>query len=208
MKNVCATGAIQNGYDVSHYQSTHVHAMMKTRGDVFCLIKADEGARIVDTLFKAHWAAAKAAGMITGAYNFFHPSQDPIAQARHMESIIGKLGPGDLGPVIDWETTDGVPSITDREEGLAFLTDVEKATGKTPIIYGAPYFLNALNLDNRFSRFTLWIAHYGAKCPLIPLPWQNWGMWQYTDSGGIDLDFFNGSLDQLRSQAGVPGAKA
>lgn len=203
MKNVCAVGPTVGGFDVSHYQTDlSLHAKMKAHGSHFCIVKASEGAHNVDGLFHKHWQAAKAQGMITGAYSFFHPSQDPIAQAKLLESIIGKLGPGDLGPVIDWETTDGTASVKDREAGYAFLHEVEKATGKTPIVYGAPYFLNALALDaQRFQRFPLWVAHYGAKCPLVPSPWTNWTMWQYSGSGQVDLNLFNGSLDQLKALA-------
>lgn len=204
MKNVCADGPVVNGYDVSHYQSNlNIHAQMKARGDRFCIIKSDEGIGISDNLFKAHWKTAKDQGMICGAYHFFHPSQDPTVQAKHMDNLIGKLGSGDLPPVIDWETTDGTPAIKDREAGFKFLTDIEKATGKTPIIYGAPYFLNALALDSIFARFPLWIAHYGAKCPLVPSPWINWTIWQHTDAGGIDLNIFNGSIDSLLKLSGL-----
>lgn len=204
MNHVCASGPTVNGYDVSHYQpNLNIHAQMKQRGDAFCFIKATEGIGVVDHLYAAHYRAAKAQGMITGAYNFFHPAMDPIAQAKKMESVIGPLGAGDLGPVIDWEATDGTSVFKDREAGYAFLSEVGNATGKTPIVYTGPYFGQALSLDSRFLKFPLWVAHYGTKCPLVPGPWQHWTFWQFTDAGGLDLNIFNGSLEDLKKLAGM-----
>lgn len=205
VNTVCAVGVSVTGYDVSGWQDDiSIHARMAQAGRKFCFIKASEG-HSIDRMFAKHWEAAKAAGMIVGAYDYFHPDQDPIAQAKLMESAIGKLGPGTLGPVIDWETTDGVPAGTDAAEGMKFLNDVQAATGRAPIIYGAPYFLHDLALDSSFAQFDLWIANYGVQCPLVPSPWSNWLFWQWTDSGdgGVDQDYFNGSLDELKKLAGM-----
>lgn len=203
MKQVCASSEVVSGYDVSHYQQDlTLHAKMALQGKKFCFIKATEGV-IVDDMYSKHWRAAKAAGMLVGAYNFFHPSQDPVQQANKLDqviggpTVIGKFGPGDLGPVIDWETTDGVPAFTDLNDGLQFLTTIKALTGKDPIIYGGPYFLQALALDQRFVNYPLWVAHYGTVCPLVPHPWHIWSFWQYTGSGGLDLNKFNGPYAQL-----------
>jgi lysozyme len=190
------------GYDVSHYQANiHIHDTLRMAGKKFCFIKATEGSLFIDHLFREHWMAAKAAGMIVGAYNFFHPKQDPIRQAEKLVSVVGELGRNDLPHVLDWETTDGVPAFADRSEAFQFLTEVEKATNKTPIIYGGPFFLRDLILDPRFARFPLWISHYGTKAPLVPPPWDGWAFWQFTDHNELDLNLFNGSLDELKALA-------
>lgn len=191
------------GYDVSHWEpDLSVHAHQKALGAKFCMIKSSEGANVIDHLFKAHWAEAKKQGMMTGAYNFFHPSQDPQAQAHNFENMVGQLSSGDFGPIIDWEQNDGQPAVKDAEAGLAFLLAVEKFTGRLPIIYGGPYFLQALGLDSRFTRFTNWIAHYTTKCPLCPPPWTAINFWQYSGSP-LDLNLFNGNLAALQKLAGL-----
>lgn len=205
MQRVCAAGPVVTGYDVSHWQQDlTVHAKMSAQGKKFCFIKAEDGV-VQDDMFAKHWAAAKAAGMFVGAYDFFHPSRDPVAQANKFESIVGKLGPGDLGPVIDWETTDGVSAFADMNDGLEFLTTVQALTGRDPIVYGGPYFLQALSLDSRFLTFALWVAHYGVACPLVPAPWKSWTFWQFTDGGSsnLDLNEFNGPIEQLNKMAGI-----
>jgi lysozyme len=117
---------------------------------------------------------------------------DPVKQAEFFCGVFGKLGGNDLSPVMDWETTDGVASVNDRENGYSFLNSVEQLSGRTPIIYGSPYFLEALSLDSRFLRFPLWTAHYGVKAPLVPAPWTTWSFWQYSGTGAVDLDYYTG----------------
>lgn len=203
MQTVCAAGETVPGYDVSSYQDVSVHAQQAAAGAKFCFIKAEEGFN-EDPKFVAHWAAAKAAGMFTGAYNFFHPSVDPIAQAQKFKAIVGPIGPGDLGPVIDWESTDGVPPFQDMNDGFNFLTALQSEYGRGPIVYSAAYFIEAMSLDDRFLAFPLWVANYGVRCPLVPAPWKYWSFWQYgTQNNILDMDVFNGSYDRLKLMAGL-----
>src|SRR6185312_14244080 len=106
---------------------------------------------------------------------------------------------GDLPPVMDWESTDDLPSSMDRQNAILFLEGVKTLSGRNPMIYGSPYFLNELTaVRPEFKRYGLWIAHYGTQCPLIPEPWSNWTFWQTSESynlpgsGLVDKDLFNG----------------
>lgn len=184
------------GFDVSAYQPYTDFPRMKRDGHSFCFLKATEGITYFDKCFKIFWQRSKEAGLIRGAYHFFHPSSDPIKQAENFCMSVGPLASDDLPMVLDWETTDSVPSAQDRIRGLAFLNKVHSLSGKPPIIYGAPYFLHALGLSADFRQYPLWIAHYGVKSPLVPEPWTQFSFWQFSDSG-IDYNLFNGSLEQL-----------
>ena len=199
MKTICAKGETVKGFDVSHYQPNVDFAGLKAQGNEFCFIKACEG-YTTDPKFKSHWANAKAAGLLRGAYCFFHPDVHPDVQAAHLVSLVGKLGAGDLPCVMDWETTEGVSAASDRAAGLSFLRLIETGTGKTPIIYGSPYFLQALNLDVQFATYPLWIAEYGISCPKIPAPFGTWTFWQFHGSG-MDYNLFNGPSANLHKFA-------
>jgi lysozyme len=209
MKKVCQKGMGVKCLDVSHYDEVIDFKKVKAAGYEMVYIKATEGTTVKDKMFAKNRAAALAAGLLVGAYEFFHPSKDPIAQAKHIESVVGKLGPGEMPYCMDWESTDGVPASTDRERGLQFLEHVEKVTGKIPIIYGGPYFLDALKLDARFAKYPLWVSHYGVACPLVPAPWGVWSFWQTSDKGNVpgipaaneDVDVFNGTLENLKKFA-------
>jgi hypothetical protein len=61
----------------------------------------------------------------------------------------------------------------------------------------------------------LWIAQYTTLCPDLTSPWNTWAFWQYSESGsvpgisgGIDVDRFNGTFDELRALAGGSGGGA
>lgn len=206
MQTVCSKGSVIMGCDVSHWQPNIDWQKVKAYNVDFVFIKASEGT-IEDPSFKSHWQGAKDAGIIRGAYHFFHPGIDPEAQIQYFMSLIHESGyeSEDLPPTIDWETTDSIPSY--RESGLAgmFSGLIFSQIGRMPIIYGSPYFLETLNLASPISTCPLWVAHYGPKCPLVPQPWTDWTFWQKTDSGSIDgigpcdIDVFNGSLDDLKA---------
>lgn len=205
MNKVCAPGAVVPGIDI--YHGDMISDITKVAGAVkYAFLKATEGENYVDTRFKARWAQVKTAGLIRGAYHFFHPAKSPVTQAHAFLDAVGPIGPGDLPLVLDWESTDGLPSTSDRLSAMRFLSIVETATKKIPIIYSSPYFLQALSLDAAFHRYPLWIAHYGVKCPLVPPPWKTWTFWQSSETSAVpgiqghcDFDVFNGSLDELKA---------
>src|SRR5262249_24046037 len=133
-------------------------------GKKFAFLKAWEHTE--DPSFRSRWAALKQDGLISGAYDFFHPGRDPIVQADGFLSTFGGiLEDDDLPCGLDWEITDNVGLNSDLNNALAWLEYVEQRTKKTPGIYIRPNFVP---LDSRFDRFWLWIANWGVKCPLVP----------------------------------------
>ena len=174
---------------------------MHNGGYQFAFIKATEGTTFKNSLFDSDWAAALNAGVIRGAYHFFHPGDDPVAQAQFFLATIGSLQRNDLPPVLDWEVTDGMSASVQIQNAQIWLQQVESATGKTPIIYVDPSFWNQLGNPPEFVRYPLYIANYGVTCPSIPPPWNTWAFWQ-TGIGPVpglqsvqaDLDVFNGIL--------------
>lgn len=203
-------GATVLGLDVSHYQTGVDFTKAKASGHEFVFIKATEGLAHSDKSFLTHWRNAKAAGLIRGAYHFFHPKADPILQAQFFVSHISDYGAGDLPLVMDWETTDGAPGEYDSQAGLVFLTAVEKLTKRKPMIYTGPYFFNALPHVEKFAPYKLWLAQYGVSAPLVPRPWTNWNFWQRSDAlkfqgyaGRVDENVFQGSKDELLAMTKV-----
>lgn len=198
MKRICAGPVTVKGIDVSHWQPRINWAAEHAAGTEFVFIKASEGIAMKDPMYGAHKRGANDAGIMTGAYHFFHPRQDPKMQAQHFVAQVGKLRTGDLPCVMDWETTDNMPSSADEQAGLVFLETVEKLTGVKPIIYSGPYFIQALSLGGLFREYPLWVAHYGTVCPLVPPPWTNWTFWQMSGKG-VDRNLFNGDRAHLKA---------
>lgn len=206
MTRVCASGPVVRGIDIYHGDIvTDINAIKKA-GIAYVFLKAYELSE--DVKFRSSWKAFRAAGILRGAYDFFHPETNPLVQARNFLNIVGTLEKDDLPCVLDWERRSTISSATERANALIWLEYVEEQTGKTPIVYGGPSHLNSLGLDVRFKRFPLWIANYDVKCPMVPNPWDVWTFFQGSESGQVpgvralcDTDVFNGSLEALQAFA-------
>jgi lysozyme len=203
----CAGSTTLRGVDVSSYQGSINWSAAKASGITFGFAKATEGQTLVDSTFHANWSNMKAAGVVRGAYHFFHPNESATAQANFVLQTVGALGAGDLPIVLDFEVLDGVSEATAVSDAVTFLQTVSNATGKTAILYMSSAFLSGSY--SALSRYTLWVANYGVSCPGLPREWSSWTFWQNSDSGnvsgisgGTDTDIFNGSLAALTALAG------
>jgi lysozyme len=196
-----------HGIDVSRYQQRinwkEVSNMQVA--DVrlsFAVIKATEGATRVDPNFKRNWKACRDAGLVRGAYHFFIATRDGKKQAEHFLAQVG-LSSGDLPPVLDVETTNGVVAPQLRKELKAWLETVAEKTGTKPIIYTNADFYKRY-LQDHFDDYPLWVAHYlEAHQPRIA---RNWVLWQHSEKGRVagirakvDFNVFNGDSVQFRS---------
>lgn len=185
------------GIDVSHYQGTVNWKSVWGAGVYFAFAKATEGTSVVDSQFKINWTGMKNAGLIRGAYHFFHPSQDATAQANFYLQTVG-FALGDLPPVLDVEDADTASNSAIVSGVQTWLDVVFEGTGRIPMIYTAPSFWNE-HLNNQFGSYPLWVANYGVQSPSLPTGWTTWAFWQYSQSGSIsgvtgpvDQDWFNG----------------
>lgn len=211
----CTGGSTVEGVDVSEYEDTIDWTALRASGRAFAFVRVSDGVGHPDARFAAHWPAARVAGFIRGAYQFFRPAQDPIAQADLLLSRIGTPADGDLPPVIDVETDDGVSGATIVANLGKWLDRVESKLGRQAIIYTADGFWSTLPGTARFANRPLWVANYGVSCPYVPDSWSSFRFWQYSESGSVagisgqvDLDVWNGTLDQLRAFAAGGAARA
>lgn len=203
---VCADGATTLGIDVSYYQGTINWTTVKNAGVKFAFIRVSDGDVFTDPKFSTYWTGAKQAGVIRGAYQFFRPNQNVTAQADKMIAAIGTYTPGDLPPVIDVEATGGLSASTVAARIRTWVDRVKNALGVAPIVYTGKYFWrDDVGGPTSFVGNPLWIAQYTSLCPDLPAPWQRWTFWQYSESGtvagvsggNVDMDRFNGSVDDL-----------
>jgi lysozyme len=206
----CAGGSTLKGVDVSSYQGSIDWSSAKAAGIAFGFAKATEGETLVDSTFQSNWSGMKAAGVVRGAYHFFHPSESATTQANFVLSTVGTLEAGDLPIVLDFEVLDGVSEATAVAYAVTFLETVSSATGKTAIVYLSSEFLSGSY--SALSKYPVWVANYGVSCPGLPPEWSAWSFWQNSDSGsvsgisgGTDTDVFNGSLSALTALAGGSG---
>ncbi|MFD2288349.1 glycoside hydrolase family 25 protein [Pedobacter petrophilus] len=194
-----------HGIDVSYYQGKinwpKVKAMKEDEVKIsFAFIKATEGILQVDPYFQRNWREAPKAGIVCGAYHFFRPKKSGSAQAKFFLQV-ANVEKGDLPPVVDVETLDGVTPLRMRLELSDFLTYVEMKTGVRPIIYTGLKFYED-NLKGKLDEYPLWIAHYYQ--PRLRLDKSRWKFWQHSDKAKIngighvvDFNAFNGDSTTL-----------
>ena len=205
------------GIDVSSHQhpnGAHIDWPAVAADDVhFVIIKATEGVGYLNPYFGGDWLAAKANGLVRGAYHYALPSATSATdEADYFVDNVGHLlEPGDL-VALDFEDPKASGNLADW--ALAWLVAVEHQIGFAPLFYSYPNYLDTRHLhDERLAPFGLWYASYRADMPAAPAPWPFIAIWQYTSQapvagllGDIDANLFNGDdLDQLRLY-GKPGA--
>lgn len=201
----CAGATTLTGIDVSYYQGNVGWAAVKSSGRSFAFARVSDGLNYPDTKFAQNWPAMKTAGLTRGVYQFFRPSQDANAQAQLLIDKLtanGGLKPGDLPPVLDLESADGLASATVVAKAKTWLAKVEAKYGVKPIVYTAAFMTPVIG--NNFTAYPLWVANYQTTCPTMPGAWTKWKFWQNSDSGSVagisgnvDTNLFDGNATLL-----------
>lgn len=200
------------GIDVSRYQGTIDWLKVKSQGVAFAFIKATEGADYVDPTCVPNVKNAKIQNILTGIYHFYLPGVSPLDQAKNVLAIWKTTMP-EMPIVVDLEKA---PTVVTgfRTDVQLFVDTLDSETKKPPIIYTNNYFWKTYLAGTNLKRNPLWIANYttGSQ-PLIPTDFSNWLFWQWTNKGDgskygvqspdLDLDWFNGTIDQLKTLYGI-----
>lgn len=194
------------GIDISQYQGDIRWDQVATINDQFPIdfifIRATMGEQGKDRKFKDNWRKAGSRAKLRGAYHYFRPNENSVAQADNFVRVV-KLKPGDLPPVLDIEEMPRGQSMEQLKLGLKrWLQLVENHYGVKPILYtGDRYYSDFL--EKEFSGYTLWIANYNFFVENIR---DHWHFWQFSERGTVrgidefvDLNIFNGPVDSLEA---------
>jgi len=228
---------------------------MRDAGIDFVMIKASDSRDDADQLavkyLKNDRKGAQEAGIHTGFYHYAvlpnvstaaAVERDARVQAQKVIWRIGSIGGFnelDLPYALDIENTciqlnsnKTCKKYATRTNATiwskTFLQVLKEKTGRTPLIYSSPHFLeNSLKRDKELAKYPLWIAQYtinpakpGAK-PNVKSggcfvhSWTtsqcsaNWTVWQYTSCGiapkygvpgsRLDLNVFAGTNEKFES---------
>lgn len=187
------------GLDVSKWQGKPDWKKVKESSPVkFVYAKSSEGVSTSpDGSFLYNWNELKKAGLYRGAYHFYRPSQDPVAQAEVFYKIVGPLEDDDLPPMADIEVEGpkGQSGAEYAKNARKFVERLEELFQRKSVIYtGGPIF----NLVTKgapkedfdfFADRDLWLAAYVRRPnDFVPKAWaergKTWAIWQY--SGDVD----------------------
>ena len=157
-----------HGIDLSHYQG---NVFWETVGEntkmAYVYLKATEGGDRVDDLYERNIQLAHRHGLKVGSYHF--------VQCRPGEQ--------DLIPMIDVETTGGLPTEDFCDSLITFLGMVEKEYRQAPLLYTYRNFYNK-HLVGKVDDYKLMIAMYLPEEPVLA-DGRDITMWQYTSKGQI-----------------------
>lgn len=175
------------GVDVSNHQAT-----FDFRGWQFALIKASEGNNFRDFRFWQHVNAAKAAGLIVGAYHY----QRGVS-ARSQFDLIKTIVPTSIPVIIDVE--DGSGPLTITRELIDLLRD---AGYSVPLLYLPRWYWRNIGQPSLAGLPPLWGSDYrGGSADWSPYGGLNVALRQYT-STPFDKNWFGGTREEFAALLG------
>ena len=215
-----------NGFDFSSWQdapdtSAFIDFMKAKQQADFCVARAAYGLG-GDRIFPRGYDMAKQAGLITGVYQFVDYRAAAKANVQFLKTMLSGRVPDLMA--IDLEQNEaywpgGWPS--DGSKLTAFVSDYfDECTNQgltSPLLLytnsdtikqmrAAPDKLAALA-----AKIPLWLAWYNSTPPdpAMYAPWAKYHIWQPTpsavghaygmESGNVDTDTWNGSLEELQA---------
>lgn len=163
------------------------------RQSSFAIFKVSEGQTYFDRYAAPQNVAARAAGLVTGGYDFAHVCDNPVAEGEHFVADYkadGLLAVKTFHPWLDIEY--GTTGCNTRNWLLTLISVVKRGTGLEPGIYTGAWFWNPA-FGNWWPSPSIraWVSGYGVRYPFMPGTRKQLDMWQWTDhysvlGGAID----------------------
>jgi lysozyme len=226
-------GDVVFGIDISHHSDTVDFTRLPQQKVGFVYVKATQGTGFKDGEFGDNWARLGQLPphqVYRGAYHFLTAKGSAEDQAKSFLAYLKLHGsrPDDLPPCMDleWDVGKNNPDQWKGHESeiipkaLAFLTAVEKATGRTPVIYTARSWWRDRGLKEsdfaKFDHFPIWIADYSTSHKAAEKPavinGRTQTMWQFADDAfltagykkKLDANIFYGTPQAFRASLGIP----
>ena len=173
----------KEGIDVSRYQGVIDWETVAAEGGVsYVYIKATEGAQLVDPYYYTNISEARRVGLSVGSYHFYRAHIGIDEQLANLTSVVRKVDQ-DLVPIIDIETTNGVPTAQFVADLRLFIDKVTDYYGVKPMLYTYQNFYNK-HLVGEFQGYHRMIAKYQAEPPILREE-VDYIMWQYTQTGRV-----------------------
>ncbi|MHB8994559.1 MAG: glycoside hydrolase family 25 protein [Armatimonadota bacterium] len=200
------------GIDIYHGNGTHNWPALYKAGVRFAYVKLSQGASLKDPRGVSNVAAARAAGVIVGAYHYFSPASNAGAQYENFKEQVALCGgfDGMLPPALDVEGDmhQKIAPMTSEQyttSALAWLSYLENDTGIRGVVYTYKSFASEI-IKGKLAGYRLWASsiHEAGK-PSSFVGWgDQWFLHQWTTTGapnGVpvgDQDYFAGTIEQLR----------
>ena len=184
------------GLTVNEFSSGYDFSQAKSAGIEAVVLRATAGDDYTDARVSIAAQRVQEAGLRLGFYHYLtaENEEEARAQARFFAAAITGYDYA-LRPAMLFETLNGLSFDAANRIALAFLSDVESATGVAPAIYTDAESASLLWNRSIAERFPLWVIdESGGDAPMAgDSPWKGWVGWQYRRS-----------LDPLCKSGGTP----
>jgi len=206
---------VPNILDIYHENEVTDWAAVAGAGIWGVIHKASQGASVRDPAYAARREAARAAGLLWGAYHWGENADVPT-QVAHFLALAQP--DADTLLALDWEWTerDGSKAATMTvAQAEAFVTLVHERTGRWPVLYTGDLGKERLPAHGSpiLSQCQLWLSQYGPRA-VCPPGWSKPWAWQFTGDSegpgphaipgvkgtGVDLSTYAGSRDELAAE--------
>lgn len=180
------------GIDISHHQNDAGSVDLKkakAAGYQFAFVKCSEGLYYKDPFYMRNKEAARAAGMLFGAYHFAR-ANDPVKEADHFLACIGDLNAGEI-VILDWEVDFRDPAGW----CMTWLKRVEEKLGFKPMLYTGESRVKTIDWKKvAGANYGLWVAKYASQAIYIPEylqrkpvsdEWPFWAIWQFSSRATV-----------------------
>ena len=183
-----------HGIDISHYQGQVFWEIVgENTHTAYVYVKATEGGDRIDSEYEKNLMLAHSYGLKVGSYHFYRPKAVQQVQFENFAKQCLRKEQ-DLVPMIDIETTSGLPDSTFCDSLFTFLRLVEKHYKQKPLIYTGANFYDR-HLLGKLDDYKIMIAQYTAREPRLKDD-RDITMWQYTGKGRING--IKGHVDKSR----------
>lgn len=203
--------------DISKWQGDIDFAVMARRAQGV-YIKATESKTGIDPRFIDNWQAAKAAGLVRGAYHFFRAHADATSPRKQAENFYRALAGdyGELPPMLDVESNDDNLSKQQFVDAISkFIARFYELTGLSVGVYTRANFWDKYIASDPGNTDIprvqggvmrpLWVAHYSstAKAPAVPFDWRKrfgaggWTFWQWSAGGNGQGGAYGAESDDI-----------
>ena len=178
--------------DISHYTQSFSPKAYRDSFEVkeraFIIHKTTQGLSMVDSKWGARKLASQQAGLLILGYHFWECYKDPFAQAAH---YVKNHGTFLSNPIFDFESIPGKKGmefedfVKDQEGAYLCLLEIERLSGKTPIIYCNRSEIERMKLPKKWARFFTWYSRYNSYLGPFPAPFEQQKClgWQYKELG-------------------------
>lgn len=183
-----------HGIDISHYQGDVFWEIIgENTRMAYVYVKATEGGDRIDDRYEQNLLSAHRHGLKVGSYHFYRPKSPQRVQLDNFTRQCLR-SEQDLVPMIDIETTAGLPDSAFCDSLFTFLHLVERHYKQKPLIYTGTNFYNR-HLRGLLDDYKIMIAQYTQREPVLADE-RDITLWQYTGKGRIDG--IKGHVDKSR----------